>query len=88
MTAVLAHADWSAGDRRTGCVPMPEPGPHQVRIRVAAAALNPIDLSARAGRLAAAGLLARTADIPLGCDVAGHVDRPEATCADSSSDNR
>ena len=53
---------------------VPEPGTGEVRIRVAAAALNPIDISARAGRLTAAGLLSRTTDIPLGWDVAGHVD--------------
>ena len=75
MTAVLAHATGGPETVGPACVPVPEPGPHQVRIRVAAAALNPIDLSARAGRLAAAGLLARTADIPLGWDVAGHIDR-------------
>jgi NADPH:quinone reductase-like Zn-dependent oxidoreductase len=54
--------------------PVPEPGPRQVRIRVAAAALNPIDLSARAGRLAAAGLMPPMAQYGLGWDVAGHVD--------------
>jgi NADPH2:quinone reductase len=55
-------------------VPLPEPGPHQVRIRVAASAVNPIDLSARAGRLTAAGLMPPMDAFGLGWDVAGHVD--------------
>jgi NADPH:quinone reductase-like Zn-dependent oxidoreductase len=45
-----------------------------VRIRVAAAALNPIDLSTRAGRLADAGLMSPAPTVGLGWDVAGTVD--------------
>lgn len=55
-------------------LPLPEPGPHQVRIKVAASALNPIDLSARAGRLTTAGLMPPMPQYGLGWDVAGHVD--------------
>ncbi|GIJ56278.1 NADP-dependent oxidoreductase [Virgisporangium aurantiacum] len=55
-------------------VPLPEPGPLQVRVRVAASALNPIDLSARAGRLTAAGLMPPMDAFGLGWDVAGHID--------------
>jgi NADPH:quinone reductase len=55
-------------------LPIPEPGPHQLRIKVAAAALNPIDLSARAGRLTAAGLMPPMPQYGLGWDVGGHVD--------------
>jgi NADPH:quinone reductase-like Zn-dependent oxidoreductase len=55
-------------------VPLPEPGPLQVRVRVAASGLNPIDLSARAGRLTAAGLMPPMDAFGLGWDVAGHVD--------------
>ena len=55
-------------------LPLPEPGPHQVRIKIAAASLNPIDLSARAGRLTAAGLMPPMPQYGLGWDVAGHVD--------------
>ena len=51
----------------------PDPGPNEVVVRVVAGALNPIDLSARAGRLNAAGLMTRRTDVPLGVDVAGHV---------------
>lgn len=55
-------------------VPIPRTGPGQVRVRVAAAAVNRIDLSTRTGALAAAGLLAPAADTRLGWDVAGTVD--------------
>ncbi|MFC4587898.1 NADP-dependent oxidoreductase [Sphaerisporangium corydalis] len=54
--------------------PVPDPGPGQIRVKVAGSALNPIDLSARAGRLTEAGLVAPSASLGLGWDVAGHVD--------------
>ena len=54
--------------------PMPEPAPHQIRIRVAASSVNRIDLSTRAGRLADAGLMVPGPMIGLGWDVAGEVD--------------
>jgi len=54
--------------------PLPEPGPGQLRIRVGASAVNPIDLSHRAGRLAEAGLTPPSGPIELGWDVAGRVD--------------
>lgn len=47
----------------------PEPGPSQVRIKVAAAALNPVDAGVRAGLFGGAGKR-----IGLGWDVAGTVD--------------
>ncbi len=55
-------------------VPLPRTGPGQVRIRVAAAAVNRIDLSTRNGALAQAGLLAPAPETRLGWDVAGTVD--------------
>ncbi|WP_308257811.1 NADP-dependent oxidoreductase [Pseudonocardia lacus] len=54
--------------------PLPEPGPGQLRVRVQASTVNPIDLSHRAGRLASAGLTAPSDTIELGWDVAGRVD--------------
>ena len=54
--------------------PEPDPPARHVRIRVAAAALNPIDLSTRAGRLVDAGLMSPAGQVGLGWDVAGHVD--------------
>ncbi|MGC5012916.1 NADP-dependent oxidoreductase [Streptosporangium sp. DT93] len=54
--------------------PLPEPGPRQVLVRVEASSLNPIDLSARAGRLIQAGLMPPMPRFGLGWDVAGYVD--------------
>ncbi|WP_432927259.1 NADP-dependent oxidoreductase [Microbispora sp. CA-135349] len=53
----------------------PEPGPGQVRIRVEAAAVNPVDLLTAAGTLADNGLMPHLETHALGWDVAGVVDR-------------
>ncbi|MEU1008339.1 NADP-dependent oxidoreductase [Streptomyces sp. NPDC005890] len=50
-------------------VPVPEPGARQVRIKVAAGALNPVDAGVRAGFFGGAGKT-----LGLGWDVAGTVD--------------
>jgi NADPH:quinone reductase-like Zn-dependent oxidoreductase len=55
-------------------LPTPEPTTGQLRIRVVASSLNAIDLSARAGRLTEAGLMAPAETIGFGWDVAGHVE--------------
>ncbi len=55
-------------------VPVAEPGPGQVRIRVAAAAVNPVDLATRSGVLSAAGVIPARAVLGLGWDVAGSID--------------
>lgn len=55
-------------------LPLPEPGPRQLRVRVAASTVNPIDISTRSGALLAAGLIARRPEVGLGWDVAGTVD--------------
>ena len=54
---------------------VPEPGPGQVRIRVAAAAVNPVDLAVRSGAFSAPGLLGTAGQAGLGWDVAGVIDR-------------
>lgn len=59
-------------------VPVPEAGPGQVRIRVEAATVNPVDIATRAGFLGKAGLMLRTADVAIGWDVAGVVDESAA----------
>lgn len=53
---------------------VPEPGRGQVRIKVAAAAVNPIDVFTAAGAIAGFGLAAARPRFGLGWDVAGTVD--------------
>ncbi|MFF7357819.1 MULTISPECIES: NADP-dependent oxidoreductase [Streptomyces] len=57
-------------------VPVPEPGARQVRIKVAASALNPVDAAVRAGFFGGAGKT-----LGLGWDVAGTVDAVGAPAA-------
>ncbi|MEU9050298.1 NADP-dependent oxidoreductase [Streptomyces sp. NPDC048384] len=59
----------------------PEPGAGQVRIKVAAAALNPVDAGLAAGVFGGAG-----ADVGLGWDVAGTVDAVGAAASWSVGD--
>ncbi|GAA3029844.1 NADP-dependent oxidoreductase [Kitasatospora albolonga] len=53
----------------------PEPGAGQVRIRVEAAAVNPVDAVTRAGVLTGAGLVAEREVTGIGWDVAGVVEQ-------------
>jgi NADPH2:quinone reductase len=55
-------------------VPVPEPARGQVRVRVQASSVNPIDLSTRSGALAAGGLVPVARLTSLGWDVAGTVE--------------
>jgi len=55
-------------------VPVPQPGTGQVRIRVQAAPVHPVDIATRAGRLAEHGLMAASGDVGLGWDLAGVVE--------------
>ncbi|MGA5822441.1 NADP-dependent oxidoreductase [Kitasatospora sp. NPDC094028] len=55
-------------------VARPEPGPGEVRVRVEAAGVNPVDAATRAGVLAGAGLMARREVTGIGWELAGLVD--------------
>lgn len=55
-------------------LPTPDPGHEQVRIRVAASTVNPIDVATRNGALTDAGLIAPAPVLGVGWDVAGEVD--------------
>jgi len=73
MKAIRIHA---YGDVDTLCyedVSMPEPGPADIRIRVHAAAVNPVDWKIRAGYLAA--FIPYKMPLTLGWDVSGVVDK-------------
>lgn len=54
-------------------VPLPIPRAGEVRIRVAAAGLNPVDVQTRSGALVRAGVMLERS-VGLGWDVAGYVD--------------
>lgn len=56
-------------------VPTPEAGPGQVRVKVAAAAVQPVDLPTAAGLLPDYGLTRKLDAYALGWDVAGTVDQ-------------
>lgn len=53
---------------------MPEPGQGQVRVRIAASAVNPIDISTRTGQITEAGLMMPAEQTSIGWDVAGRVE--------------
>ena len=55
-------------------LPVPDPGTGQVRVRVQAAAVNPVDIATRAGRLAEHGLMTATGAVGIGWDLAGVID--------------
>ena len=56
-------------------VPIAEPGPGEVRVRVAAAAVNPVDLGVAEGFFHQLGLVDQPDHTGLGWDLAGVVDR-------------
>src|SRR5258707_751932 len=55
-------------------LPLPDAGPGQGRIRVRAAAVNPVDVFVRSGIAAQAGMLPARTRVGIGWDVAGEVD--------------
>ncbi|MGR6913695.1 NADP-dependent oxidoreductase [[Actinomadura] parvosata] len=74
MTSMRALIGGSGAPRLVE-VPVPEAGPAQVRIRVAAAAVNLFDLAIAAGTVADHGVARRLDSYGLGFDVAGVVDQ-------------
>ncbi|MEV0162598.1 NADP-dependent oxidoreductase [Nonomuraea fuscirosea] len=75
MRAVVVHAFGGPEVLRIADVPMPVAAEGQVRIRVQAATVNPVDLATRSGALATAGLLPARDVIGIGWDVAGTVEQ-------------
>jgi NADPH:quinone reductase-like Zn-dependent oxidoreductase len=55
-------------------VPVPEPGSGQLRIRMQAAAVNPVDVATRSGQLIKLGLVSPRERLAIGWDIAGVVD--------------
>ena len=81
MRAVVIRAFGGPEVLEMADVPVPAVGARQVRIRVEAATVNPVDLATRSGALAAAGMLPERDQIGIGWDVAGVVEEtgPEVT---------
>ncbi|MFC3451469.1 NADP-dependent oxidoreductase [Amycolatopsis speibonae] len=55
-------------------MPVPAPGAGQVRVKVAAAGVNPVDAATRSGFLTEAGVIPPRAVLGIGWDVAGPID--------------
>ena len=75
MKAVLLDKPGQPSTLYTGEITRPEPGPGEVRVRVHALSLNPVDY-----KLAAAGHPAWTYPFVLGLDVAGTIDALGSGC--------
>ena len=71
MRAVRARGFGGVEVLEVAEVAVPAAGPGQVRIRVEAATVNPVDLATRSGALTEAGLLPERDLVGLGWDVAG-----------------
>ncbi|MFG3284117.1 NADP-dependent oxidoreductase [Streptomyces sp. NPDC048111] len=72
MRAIVVKAFGEPDVLEVAEVALPEPGAGQVRIRVGAATVNPVDVATRAGALAP--FLPELDQYPLGWDVAGTID--------------
>lgn len=73
MKAVRIHRYGDVDTLHYEDAPLPEPGPGEVRIKVHAAAVNPVDWKIRAGYLAA--MIPYAMPLILGWDVSGVVDQ-------------
>jgi len=73
MKAIRIHGYGDVDTLSYEDAPMPEPGPADIRVRVHAAAVNPVDWKIRAGYLAA--MIPYQMPLTLGWDVSGVVDK-------------
>lgn len=74
MKAVVIHRFGGPEVLEVAELDIPEPSTGQVRIRVQAAAVNPVDIATRAGWLADHGLMVASDQIGIGWDLAGVID--------------
>lgn len=75
MRAVVARGYGGPEVLQIVDVDVPEPGVGQVRIKVEAATVNPVDLATRSGALVEAGLMAPRKITGVGWDVAGEIEQ-------------
>ncbi|KUJ70995.1 NADPH:quinone reductase [Streptomyces albus subsp. albus] len=74
MRAVVVRAFGGPEALETVRTALPEPGPGQLRVRVEAATVNPVDLAVRGGGMVEAGMALPREQYGVGWDVAGTVD--------------
>ncbi len=74
MKAVVVHRFGGPEVLEIVELPVPEPAAGQVRVRVRAAAVNPVDIATRAGWLADHDLMRADGQIGIGWDLAGVID--------------
>ncbi len=74
MRAVIIRRFGGPGVLEIADVAVPQPGRGQVRVRVEAAAVNPVDIATRTGRLAEQGLMVPNGQTGIGWDLAGVLD--------------
>ena len=74
MKAVIVRRYGGPDALEIADVPVPQPRAGQVRIRVQAAPVNPVDIATRAGQLAEHGLMAASGEVGIGWDLAGVID--------------
>ena len=74
MKAVVVRSFGGPEALEIADVPVPEPEAGQVRIRVEAAPVNPVDIATRAGWLVESGLMRADGQIGIGWDLAGEVE--------------
>lgn len=80
MKAAVIHSFGGPEVLKIAELPIPEPAGAQVRIKVQAAAVNPVDIATRAGWLVEHGLMVPGEQTGIGWDLAGVIDAvgPEA----------
>ena len=78
MRAVIVRSFGGPEVLEIADLPVPQPGTGQVRVRVQAAAVNPVDIATRAGWLAEHGLMAATGQVGIGWDLSPASSTPSA----------
>jgi NADPH:quinone reductase len=74
MKAIVIHRFGGPEVLEVAELAIPDPAAGQVRVRVEAAAVNPVDVATRAGRLADQGLMSPNGQVGIGWDLAGTID--------------
>jgi len=82
MRAVVVHDPAPADGLEIIEVAAPEPGPGEIRIRVAAAGVNPVDIATRSGQVRSWGWITENDRLGLGWELSGTVSAVGAPAVD------